>query len=63
VKSEVFVLGRWSASERLLLPEAVSLGLAATRGVLDDGVERAMCRFNGASRPSSGGGSRERADQ
>ncbi|MEB3328936.1 MAG: aminoacyl-tRNA hydrolase [Candidatus Sericytochromatia bacterium] len=63
VKSEVFVLGRWSPAERLLLPEAVSLGLAATRGVIEEGVEWAMCRFNGTTRPAPGGGSRERGEQ
>ncbi|MEB3223800.1 MAG: aminoacyl-tRNA hydrolase [Candidatus Sericytochromatia bacterium] len=67
MKSEVFVLGRWSPSERLLLPEAVRLGLDATRGVLAEGVERAMGRFNGVKtgqeREIPAGGSRERGEQ
>ena len=47
VKSEQFVLSKWTPSERLLLPEAVALGAEATLAVLRLGLERAGTAYNG----------------
>ena len=47
VKSEQFVLARWTPAERLLVPETVALGAEAAFGVLRFGVEKAMTAYNG----------------
>lgn len=47
VKSEQFVLAKWTPTERKLLPEAVALGAEATLAVMRMGLERAGTAYNG----------------
>ena len=47
VKSEQFVLARWTPAERDVLPSVVQLSRDATLTLLERGMDEAMSRFNG----------------
>jgi PTH1 family peptidyl-tRNA hydrolase len=47
VKSEQFVLARWTSRERAVLPSVVHLSRDATLTLLERGLSEAMSRFNG----------------
>ncbi|MEB3284668.1 MAG: aminoacyl-tRNA hydrolase [Candidatus Sericytochromatia bacterium] len=53
MKSEQFVLARWTPTERATLPWAVDMARDASLSVLEAGLPAAMTRFNGLKPPQN----------